>query len=131
LVELDAGFDNPVLLVAAPDGGTDLIVEQPGAIVRADADHSVVVDISGDVRFEGEQGLLGLAIHPNFDENNNPHAELRTCDEKQRDLVQLHFQCKSWLYLHCPSIYQVISMFHASTCNPSSMETMYIRYIEQ
>jgi glucose/arabinose dehydrogenase len=70
LVELDSGFDNPVLLVAAPDGGTDLIVEQSGAIVRTDADHSVVVDISGDVRFEGEQGLLGLAIHPNFDENN-------------------------------------------------------------
>jgi glucose/arabinose dehydrogenase len=70
LVEVARGFDNPVLLVAAPDGGSDFIVEQSGRIVRADdGPHAVVLDVTDDVRFEGERGLLGLAIHPEFSTN--------------------------------------------------------------
>ncbi len=69
--EIDDGFDNPVLLVPDPSGGPDLIVEQTGTIVRADgAEHEVVLDISGDVVFGGEQGLLGLAFHPHFATNH-------------------------------------------------------------
>jgi hypothetical protein len=71
LVEVDSGFNNPVLLVADPDGGADLVVEQPGRVVRADGGgHDAVLDISGDVSFGGEQGLLGFAVHPDFAENN-------------------------------------------------------------
>ncbi len=70
-VEVDTAFDNPVLFVASPDGGTDLVVEQPGRIVRADGgDHAVVLDIRDDVAFEGEQGLLGFAVHPDFEQNS-------------------------------------------------------------
>ncbi len=70
LVTVGDGFDNPVLLVAAPDGGPDLIVEQPGRIVRADnGAHEVVLNITDDVSFGGERGLLGLAIHPEFSTN--------------------------------------------------------------
>ncbi len=70
LVKVDDGFDNPVLLVAAPDGGPDLIVEQPGRIVRADdGAHEVVLDMTDRVSFGGERGLLGLAIHPEFSTN--------------------------------------------------------------
>lgn len=70
VVEVDAGFDNPVLLVASPDDGADLVVEQPGLVVRADgADHAVVLDIRDDVAYGGEQGLLGLAVHPEFAQN--------------------------------------------------------------
>jgi hypothetical protein len=74
LAEVDSGFESPVLLVADPAGGTDYVVEQPGRIVRADGlaengGHAVALDIRGSVSFEGEQGLLGLAFHPDFDQN--------------------------------------------------------------
>jgi glucose/arabinose dehydrogenase len=70
LTEVDSGFNRPVLLVGDPGGGFDYVVEQPGRIVRADQDaHTVALDIRDDVRFEGEQGLLGLAFHPDFVHN--------------------------------------------------------------
>ncbi len=70
LTEVDSGFDHPILLVADPGRGHDFVVEQPGQIVRADASgHSVALDIRDSVRFEGEQGLLGLAFHPEFAQN--------------------------------------------------------------
>jgi glucose/arabinose dehydrogenase len=70
LAEAGSGFDAPVLLVADPGGGPDLVVEQSGRVVRNDDDHTVVLDISGDVLFDGEQGLLGLAFHPDFTNNS-------------------------------------------------------------
>jgi glucose/arabinose dehydrogenase len=67
---VDSGFNDPVLLVADPDGGADFVVEQPGRIVRADrGEHAVALDIRDVVRFGGEQGLLGLAFHPSFEQN--------------------------------------------------------------
>ncbi|KAA3637266.1 MAG: glucose dehydrogenase [Armatimonadetes bacterium] len=69
--EIDIGFSNPVLLVADPGGGSDLVVEQTGTIVKADgAGHEVVLVISSDVVFGGEQGLLGLAFHPQHATNH-------------------------------------------------------------
>jgi glucose/arabinose dehydrogenase len=71
--EVGTGFDAPVLLVANPDrrdDGTvapDMVVEQPGRIVTLD--HRVLLDITRDVIYDGEQGLLGLAFHPNFGVN--------------------------------------------------------------
>jgi len=67
---VDDGFDNPVLVVADPLGGPDFVVQQTGTIVRADGgSHAAALDATGDVRFGGEQGLLGLAFHPEFVEN--------------------------------------------------------------
>lgn len=68
LVEVASGFDAPVLVMADPDGGEDLVVEQPGRIVRRDS-KDVVLDIRGDVVYGGERGLLGLAFHPDFAAN--------------------------------------------------------------
>jgi len=68
LVEVAAGFDAPVLLVADPDGGEDLVVEQPGRIVGLDSKF-VALDIRSDVTHGGERGLLGLAFHPGFASN--------------------------------------------------------------
>lgn len=65
-------FDQPVFLTHAPDG-TDriFVVEQAGRIhvFRNDADVAatqVFLDITASVRGEIEQGLLGLAFHPDF-----------------------------------------------------------------
>lgn len=69
LTPVAEGFDAPILLVADPEGGSDIVVEQPGRVVRADAGRDVLLDLSADVVFGGEQGLLGLAYHPDFAAN--------------------------------------------------------------
>ena len=66
--DVASGFDAPVLLIADPDGGQDVVVEQPGRILRRDS-KDVVLDINGDVIYGGERGLLGLAYHPGFSSN--------------------------------------------------------------
>ncbi|MGI9528116.1 MAG: PQQ-dependent sugar dehydrogenase, partial [Acidimicrobiia bacterium] len=73
LVEVASGFDAPVFLIADPDGGEDLVVEQPGRIVRRDS-KDVVLDIRGDVVYGGERGLLGMAFHPDFAVNRLAYA---------------------------------------------------------
>ncbi len=68
-------FTNPVLLLQAPnDPARWFVVEQRG-VVRTFANQSgvasstVFVDITNRVRSGGEQGLLGLAFHPQFPDN--------------------------------------------------------------
>jgi glucose/arabinose dehydrogenase len=66
------GFESPVLVVAAE--GTDrlYVVEQPGRI-RVVEDGRLAptpfLDIGDRLVFGGEQGLLGLALHPRFVDN--------------------------------------------------------------
>jgi len=87
LVEIDSGFDAPILLRADPSGGPDFVVEQPGRIVRADqAGHQVALDIRDDVLFDGEQGLLGLAFHPEFDLNGL--AYVNYVDRERRTVIE-------------------------------------------
>lgn len=85
LVEVGSGFDAPVLVVANPDGGQDLVVEQSGRIVGL-VDHGVVLDISSDVTFSGEQGLLGLAFHPDFIDNRL--AYVNYVDRRQQTVIE-------------------------------------------
>jgi hypothetical protein len=66
------GLDFPVAIAHA--GDTRLFVaEQEGYIRIVTADGTVLpdpfLDIHERVTFGGEQGLLGLAFHPNYDEN--------------------------------------------------------------
>jgi glucose/arabinose dehydrogenase len=86
LTEVGSGFEAPVLLVSDPRGSADLIVEQRGTIVRNDADHTVVLDISDDATFEGEQGLLGLAFHPDF--SNNDLAYVNYIDRSGATVIE-------------------------------------------
>ncbi len=68
-------FDRPVDLQHPGDGsGRLFVVEQAGVIKVFDnspevASASVFLDIRGRVLFGGEQGLLGLAFHPDFKNN--------------------------------------------------------------
>ncbi|MDQ1279420.1 MAG: hypothetical protein QG670_682 [Thermoproteota archaeon] len=68
-------FSQPVGIYSANDGTSRLfVIEQAGAIrvfqnsVNT-ATSIVFLDISNQVLFNGEQGLLGLAFHPNFANN--------------------------------------------------------------
>jgi glucose/arabinose dehydrogenase len=74
LVKVATGLDRPVALVAAP-GDTRkrlFIVEQVGAIrilENGAIGEGRFLDIRRDVSRDNEQGLLGLAFHPRFQEN--------------------------------------------------------------
>lgn len=68
-------FNQPVGIVNSGDGSNKLfVIEQPGVIRVFDnsktvADSTVFLNISSQVLFGGEQGLLGLAFHPNYTQN--------------------------------------------------------------
>ncbi len=58
------GFEQPVFYITM--GGDGFVVDQPGVIwiVSEGSDPAVFLDIRKRVKFKGEQGLLGLAFHP-------------------------------------------------------------------
>ncbi len=67
------GFDSPVDIASAGDERL-FVVEQDGVIKIIDGNHDVLatpfLDIDSQVGSNGnEQGLLGLAFHPNYSEN--------------------------------------------------------------
>ena len=68
-----SGLSSPVLLTNAHDGSNRrFVVEQPGRILvlRPDATTpTIFLDIRSKVLAGGEQGLLGLAFHPQFSAN--------------------------------------------------------------
>ena len=74
VVEVARGFTQPLFVSFSPGDPTRLfVVEQPGTI-RLIHDGSVIeepfLDVSSSVeRAGGEQGLLGLAFHPDYAEN--------------------------------------------------------------
>ena len=65
------GFDAPVLLTHAPgEPRTVYVVEQSGRVIRLRAGRrTVLLDIRRQISAGGEQGLLGLAFHPNYANN--------------------------------------------------------------
>jgi hypothetical protein len=67
------GLTNPLFITNAGDGSHRLfIVEQPGIIKvlqPGSVTPTVFLDISDRVLFGGEQGLLGLAFHPEYSSN--------------------------------------------------------------
>lgn len=65
-------YDNPVLVTFAPgDNQHIFIVEKTGAIIVNDgtADVGTFLDIGGQITTNGEQGVLGLAFHPDYAQN--------------------------------------------------------------
>ncbi|MFL6216928.1 MAG: PQQ-dependent sugar dehydrogenase [Blastocatellia bacterium] len=73
LVPVLTGLSSPVYVTNAHDGSNRLfIVEQPGRIKVLQPNASaptVFLDITSRVQSGGEQGLLGLAFHPQFSTN--------------------------------------------------------------
>jgi glucose/arabinose dehydrogenase len=66
LVPVADGFEQPVFFTESR--GRSFVVDQPGVIweVTASGDVSTFLDIRDRVGFGGEQGLLGLAFHPEY-----------------------------------------------------------------
>jgi glucose/arabinose dehydrogenase len=60
------GFDQPVLVTNAGDDRL-FVVDQPGFIWVIDEDDpQLFLDVSAEVTFGGERGLLGMAFHPDY-----------------------------------------------------------------
>lgn len=62
------GLANPIGITGAP-GGWLLVSEQAGTVVAVHpdtGDRATVVELGGRIRSGGEQGLLGLALHPDW-----------------------------------------------------------------
>ena len=72
LDEVATGFSAPVY-VDAPTGEFRLFVVEQGGVIRIIDNGAVLpdpfLDISSRVRWSGEQGLLGIAFHPDFASN--------------------------------------------------------------
>ncbi len=83
--------DGGPLDLVAPDDGTGrlFVVAQDGRIWSVSADGAVaeqpMVDLSGELRSGGEQGLLGLALHPGFP--TDPHVYVDYTDSTGGDTV--------------------------------------------
>ena len=66
-VEVARGARNPIFLTASPGAEHSYLAEQGGRILYMVDDEIAdppVLDITGQVTFRGEQGLLGIALHP-------------------------------------------------------------------
>ena len=63
-----SGFDQPLGLEPEPGSGRLWVVEQPGRVVSLEGDETLI-DIRERVLSGGEQGLLGLAFHPDYARN--------------------------------------------------------------
>jgi glucose/arabinose dehydrogenase len=68
LAEVASGLDAPINITATPDGWL-LVNERIGRVIAVDpgtGSTEVSLDITDRVLGDGEQGLLGLALHPNW-----------------------------------------------------------------
>jgi glucose/arabinose dehydrogenase len=64
------GLDSPLAVVNADDGSNRLFVVEQGGTIRIVKDGALLpqpfLDVSSEISAGGEQGLLGLAFHPNY-----------------------------------------------------------------
>jgi glucose/arabinose dehydrogenase len=64
------GFRSPLAAVSAKDDSGRLFVVEQGGLIRIVRDGAILpgpfLDLSGQISSGGEQGLLGLAFHPDF-----------------------------------------------------------------
>jgi glucose/arabinose dehydrogenase len=79
------GFDSPVYMASPRDGsGRLFVVEQGGKVKVIRRDGTVpstpVLDLSGRVATDTEQGLLGLAFHPSFKTNGKFYVYFNRTD---------------------------------------------------
>jgi len=81
LQEVASGFTQPVFVTAPPGDPHLFVVDQPGVIwVIAGGDPAPFLDIRDDVAFDGEQGLLGLAFHPDYAANGRFYVDFTDVD---------------------------------------------------
>jgi glucose/arabinose dehydrogenase len=72
VVEVAAGFEAPVFVTSPPGDSRLFVVDQDGRIWIIQGGSKLAtpfIDLRGPVGFGGEQGLLGMAFHPDYSSN--------------------------------------------------------------
>ena len=73
VTKIATGLNRPTFVGVAPGEDDALwVLEQPGRVVKLtdrNRRRRVVIDLSDKVKLGAEQGLLGMAFHPDFDRN--------------------------------------------------------------
>src|SRR4051812_20080907 len=86
------GFNRPTWVGQAPGDDAIWVTEQPGRVIRIDGGRRpVALDLGARVRLGAEQGLLGIAFHPDFAGDrrvylhwSNPKGDTRVAEFKAR-----------------------------------------------
>jgi glucose/arabinose dehydrogenase len=93
LQRIATGLNRPTFVGVAPGDDDALwVLEQPGRVVRLAAERrTTLLDMSGGVRTGAEQGLLGIAFHPDFVTNrrlylhwSDPRGDTRVAEFRAR-----------------------------------------------
>jgi glucose/arabinose dehydrogenase len=88
-----SGLNRPTYVGVAPGDDDGLwVLEQPGRVVRlAGGRRTVALDLTGQVKEGAEQGLLGMAFHPDFATNgrlflhwSDPRGDTRVAEFRAR-----------------------------------------------
>src|SRR5690242_13484323 len=67
VVKVADGLNRPTWVGTAPGDAALWVLEQPGRVIRIDGGRrSTVLDLTSQVKLGAEQGLLGIAFHPDF-----------------------------------------------------------------
>jgi len=76
---VQAGFSSPLFVTAPPGDTHRLFVVERGGLVRVIEDGALLptpfLDVSADIVSSGEQGLLGLAFHPDYATNGYVYVD--------------------------------------------------------
>ena len=87
---LDFNLDEPMELDELPGRGL-LFVERRGAIKLYDFEYATTKTIAQlPVRYENEDGLIGLAVDPNYKENNWIYLFYSAIDESDKEFGKQH-----------------------------------------
>src|SRR4030095_7930863 len=105
LVPFLSGLSSPIFLTNAKDGSNRIFVVEQGGVIKVVQPGSttpvVFLDITTKVLSGGEQGLLGLAFHPQYESNRRFFVNYT----RQTDRAT------------------VVAEYHASVANPNLADT--------
>jgi Ca2+-binding RTX toxin-like protein len=77
-IQVASGLSEPVFVTTAPGDAASLYaIEKAGQLTKIDiatGTQTVMLDITGTIPAGGEQGLLGLAFHPNYATNGKVYV---------------------------------------------------------